>query len=367
VRILLFLLLSVAALASPPPRLLVGKVLGPDGRPVAHAGVFITTDFWDPDNKAVAERFPDRTYDTAADGSFVVPSQGQYRPGVKLLRLHAVAAAEGFSSSDEITTLPEGTHGYVPPVIHLRPAIAVTVLVIDSETQVPIAGATVTPPRFGNKAIVKVDGIAVFPGRDDRSQDQFAVAAAGYEPSGITPIAANPVQRMLLRKLWPLVVRVLGLDGKPLASCNVRVGTEEKVTDADGKLEVLAPHGSVYLAPLCRQDFDHPGVVQHSGTHVQELRVRPNMTFVGQVVDKQARPIAGVGVAVRPRNEISTARPMALAQTATDVQGHFRFDSFSADDFFIGIEDRRYSGTSIEVMAKTKNDPIVLIATPNAP
>ncbi len=361
--LLLLVVTSAIASADPAARTLSGTIVSPDGKPV-RAEVFYTVDFWDPDSQAVAERFPDGTYDSGADGRFVIPRGGYTRPGVKLLRLRGVAHARGFSSSNEVVSAPEGAAGYVPPVLRLRPAVTVKIVVVDSETQNPVAGATVMPPRFGDPVDVGADGAAAFAGRDDRSGDEFEVTANGYERGGTTPDFTKPVQQVALRRLWPLMIRIAGLDGKPIAGCRVTIGSVERMTDRAGQLMVMAPHGDVSIAPSCRQNLDAPAFVHHVGTQIQELRLRPNGLYSGRVVDAHGNPIAHVTVAVRLENEISLSRPAASATATTDAQGMFQLSSFSANRFMIAVEDPRFTSASQLVVTMPSNPPLVLVATP---
>ncbi len=227
------LLGSAAAFAGAPSLLLRGRVVGPDGAAVPSAAVYVSTDFWDPDNRAVVERFPGRTYDAALDGSFVVPSAGPLRPGVRLVRLRAVASAIGFSTSDEVVSAPLGSRDHAPPVLRLRPGIALTIVVIDAATQAPIGNARVTPPRWGDPVTVGADGTARFSGRDDRSNDHFMIEAPGYAPTGV-PTTAGLTQRVALRRPAPPVEvrprpshgvagRVVDPRGRPLAGVTVTV------------------------------------------------------------------------------------------------------------------------------------------------
>ncbi len=361
--LVLLLVTSAIASADPTPRTLSGRIVSPDGKPVK-GEVYYTVDFWDPDNHAVADHFPDRTYYAEADGRFVIPGGGYTRPGVKLLRLRGVAHAQGFSSSNEVVSVPEGTAGYVPPILRLRPGVAVKVVVVDSETQRPIEGATVTPPRFGDPVDVPADGSATFVGRDDRSGDEFEVSANGYEGGGTTPDFTKPVQRVALRRLWPLVVRIAGLDRKPLAGCRVTIGRVERITDRDGQVIVMAPHGRVSLAPSCRRNLDAPALVDHVGTQIHELRIRPNGLYHGRVVDPHGNPLAHVTVAVRPEHEISLSRLAASATATTDAQGLFQLSSFSADRFMIAVEDPRFTSPSQLVVTLPSNPPVLLVAAP---
>ncbi len=172
---------------------LTGKIVDASGKLVAGARVIGTVDFYDPINRAVAERFPSSGYAMAADGTFVV-RQGEQRAGVKTLRFRSIASADGYSTSDEVVSVPIGTPGYAPAVVVLRPAVEQHVLVVDDVTQAPIASALVTADCTPSKEAqpTGADGRVVLRGCDDRrvsldsfSADRFMLSATDAHGLGV--------------------------------------------------------------------------------------------------------------------------------------------------------------------------------------
>jgi hypothetical protein len=291
---------------------------------------------------------------------------------VKTLRFRTIASADGYSTSDEVISVPIGEHGYAPAIVRLRRAIEHRVVVVDDVTQAPIPGATVTADCGAPQTAVPAgrDGVAQLHACDDRSQNPLMAEAPGYRIGGIAVDFATPTQTIALSKLRPLHLRVIDADtGVAIAGCDIAIETQKLRTDARGLVDALAAYGAVVVTPSCPgygANLDTIYQVQFgpadaSALHTQKLR--HNFAVVGRVVDGKGRPIASATVEVRPINEISLARPMAVATTTSDHDGRFRFDSFSADRFVLSAWTATTVATQ-EIVFKDQKGSIVLVAKP---
>jgi hypothetical protein len=373
-RILLLVgLTAVGRTDTPKERtVLTGKVVDPAGKLFPGARVLGTVDFYDPDNKSVAERFPASGLSVAADGTFVV-REGTLRPGVKTLRFRMIASADGYSTSDEVVSVPIGKPGYAAAIVALRPGVDHHVRVVDDMTQAPIAGAIVTSDctTLQQRTPVATDGSLHLRGCDDRNHNPMMAEAPGYRIGGINPDYAKPVDTIVLSKVRPLRLHVVdAATGAAVAGCDIYIERTKRTTDPRGFVDHLATYGTVVATPSCPGygiNLDAASAVTFGPADAaapHELKVRHNFSVDGQVVDAKARPLAGIGVEIRPVNEISTARPMALATTTTDKTGHFHFDSFSADTFLVYAASPTWTSAATQIVWKTQQGPITLVAKP---
>ena len=373
-RVLLVLGLAAVGRAETPKErtVLTGKVVDPAGKLFPGARVLGTVDFYDPDNKSVADHFPASGLTVAADGTFVV-REGTLRPGVKTLRFRTTASADGYSTSDEVVSVPIGQRGYAPAIVKLRPGVAHQLRVVDDLTQAPISTAIVTSDCTTSqvRAPVAADGSLQLRGCDDRNHNPVMAEAAGYAIGGLNPDYAKPTETIALSKLRTLRLHLVDAATRAaIAGCEIESAGTKRVTDPRGFVDQIAPYGTVVLTPHCPgygANLDANYSVTFSpadATAPHEVSLRHNFSVDGQVVDAKARPIANVGVEVRPVNEISLARPMALATTTTDKTGHFHFDSFSADTFFIYAASTSWTSDAKQIVWKTQRGPITLVGRP---
>jgi hypothetical protein len=356
--------------ADPERTVLTGKVVDPSGAVYAKARIVGTMDFYDPDNKSVAERFPASGYVVAADGTFVV-REGTLRAGAKTLRYRTTASAEGYSTSDEVVSVPIGKPGYAPAVVKLRPGVEHQLRVIDDTTKAPIATALVTTDctTLQQRAQVGPDGTIKLRGCDDRNRNPMMAEAAGYQIGGINPDYGNPVETISLSKFRPLRLHVVdGTSGAAVAGCDLTIQQTKRPTDARGIVEHVATYGTVIVTPSCAgygANLDTVysvgfGPADAAATH--ELKLRHNFAVDGTVVDGRGAAVGGVGVEVRPVNERTTAQPLPLARTVTDKAGRFHFDSFSADTFVIYVNAPRWGSASKQIVWANQKGPIALVA-----
>lgn len=165
------------------PGRLEGKVVDPDGRPVAAATVALG------DRSGPSAR-------TAADGTFVLE---EIHPGNHVL---SVAAPRFRAEEREVSLAAEESRRLDP--IQLTPAGGFAGRVIDGVTGEPVAGAalTVQEPAGAGGAVADAEGaFTLEAGADEPLLVQ--VEAAGYPP---TPLRITPEEQ---RSPEPLTVRLL--------------------------------------------------------------------------------------------------------------------------------------------------------------
>ncbi len=347
---------------------LTGKVVDPSGALFAKARLRGTMDFYDPDNKAVAERFPLSGLSVAADGTFTV-RQGAMRTGVKVLRFRFTASAEGYSASDEVVSTPLAA----PVVVKLRPGVDHALRVLDDLTQAPISGAAVITDctKLQQRTQVGADGEILLHGCDDRGTNPMMADAPGYVTGGINTDYTKAQQTILLAKLRGLRLRVTDTaTGAAVGGCEITIQGVKRTTDKAGRVEQSAPYGTVVAEPSCPgygRNLDALSAVTWNAadaTALHELKLRHNFAIDGFVVDGKTRPLAGVSVEARAVNEISRARAAPIATATTDKAGHFHFDTFSADEFVLYVAGPVWTSDAKPIVWKAQKGLIKLVAKP---
>lgn len=362
-------LLSPLVGAGPDPTVLTGKVVDPSGALFAKARLLGAMDFYDPDNKAVAERFPLSGLSVAADGTFVV-RQGTMRTGVKVLRFRFVASAAGYSTSDEVVRVA----GPDLAIVKLRPGVDHELRVLDDLTQAPIAGAAVITDctALQQRTLVGVDGRILLHGCDDRGTNPMMAEAPGYVTGGVNTDYTKAQQTITLSKLRSLRLHVTdAATGAAVGGCAIMVEGVTRSTDKAGRVDHTAPYGIVPAEPSCSgygRNLDAPPAVTWGAADaaaIHELKLRHNIAVDGRVVDGKGKPLAGVAVDARAINEISRARAAPIATSTTDQAGRFQFDSFSADEFHLFVAGPQWTSDAKLIVWKAQKGPITLVAKPS--
>lgn len=269
-----------------------GRVLAPDGRPVAGATVRTRPAARDPwallDTRLLySERWfkiPEATTD--AEGRFAL---GSLSPGW----VRAVAHAGSWTGRSDPLRLDEG--GTVEVEVRLQPRAALTGRVLDQAGQ-PIEGASVSVA--GERTVAAADGsfrfIGLPPGpaqvsADDVPYEELTRDVEIGDGETRVDLVLAPNQECAC---VPVLARgrVTGPDGAPVAGAEVSVrNRDETRSAADGSFEILLP----ILSP-------------------EEIIVRKPGLAVGSVIVEGA-PAAGVEIRLEPEASI-TGRVLGLAE-----------------------------------------------------
>jgi protocatechuate 3,4-dioxygenase beta subunit len=326
-----------------------GQVTAPDGQPVGGALVLGTLEFGDS-----ASTF--RT-EAAGDGSFALALVPAASP-LRSIRVFAYAA--GYSNSSEIKTPVKGTPSYKPVVLRLRPTISLDVTVVDPQNA-PVATATVTiaadsfsteHPNKGITQPVDAHGKVRFANLNDKDSLSLVVAAPGYLSQTWPNVELSKPQRFQIARGGRLQVRLVDRDdGMPIVDCKLTSDSGEAISDAGGRIELVAPYGAVTLWPQCARygtDYNNAPsglLVEHKEADVatvHEVRVRKNHVITGRVLGTTGQPVVKAQV-VRQFVPENPYQPMFIkrgppSETATtDEKGRFTFSSSSMDVFEIFV------------------------------
>lgn len=336
------------------PMVLAGRVVGPEGKPVAGAHVLGTLE-WDRRQSTFA------VATLGADGTFehrLLPSEA------KLRAIRVFAYAPGYSNAEELRTPPWGTPGSQRVTIRLRPTISLTVQVVDpGAAPVPTAVVTISSDSFSTEHPLKgvaqrvnAAGLVVFAGVNDKDSWNLAVSAPGY-------LTVHENRAKLDHPVTVQIARGGTVHGRlldktslaPVTGCKLLTSAGEVATDFQGGFQFNAPYGDVSVEPSCPDygtDWDLPAsglTVAFSATTAGQactLHARHNQRVSGTVVDARGRAVSGVQVsrifAPQNRHELRFLKHGPPRESATtDAKGGFVFDRSSMDEFELVIEGRK--------------------------
>ncbi len=345
------LIVAVEARGSAQPRevVLEGRVVGPDGRPVADPVVVGTLE-----REHQASTF--RVDTIAPDGTFVMR---MVKSGSPVRRIRVLASAPGFSDAREVTTSPKGTAGYAPVVLALRPTIDFTVNVVDWDrklvrTATVAIGTDSSSTRYAPLGVphaVDATGAVTFRGLNDRDSITLHVEAPGY--LGVTwqsPDLAKPLEVQIARGGTLRARMVDATTGAAVSDCKV-VGTylDDVSTDRRGGFSLRVPYGRIGLEPDCDgygRDHDagehHIDFTEVTASRVHVVRVRRVRAVRVRVVDARGRPVSNTLVRrthVSPTPSLGVRRhgPPTEVET-TDARGEVVFARSSMQRFRIGVD-----------------------------
>ncbi len=319
------------AQTAPAPRILQGRVLGPDGKPVAHAIVRILPD----PVPASAATSPPRRFETAEDGSFLVKELAGSAFTVRI-------GAKGLAPVTRKRVVPGA-----PIEVKLDKGLTLAGFVREVTTRQPVAGATVRAwdaqaAAFGDDAASLAtsgaDGRFVVADLPPGSVDVEAKAPAHISATAANvtlPRTAGPLE-LLIDSRAALTVRLLGPGGKAVTglSSEVRLETEgspaipvgrDQVVEGDGgrfTLRGLAPGITrVRLTPADADEIVREHVKLERGvvTDLGTIAVREGAAISGRVIDGTKAPVVGAQVVVTWKDQAGTKSK----QARTDKDGRY--------------------------------------------
>lgn len=350
VLVIVALLLSTYAFAQGPERVfLQGKVVAPDGKPVAGARVAGTYEW-----KRSSSTFNDVT--TAADGSFTIRVANPEDPRV----IRVLAAAKGYSNATEIKARVGDTITLV-----LRPTIDFTVQIVDG-AKLPVKTATVTiakdsfstvHPLVGVPQRVDAHGKVTFKGVNDADALDLIVKAPGYlEVTWPHAQLAQPLEIGIVRGAM-MRARILdAATGAPVQVCRIATAMgQQATTDPKGNFAVPVPYGRVSVLPQCAEygtDYDLGPLAltidftETSANQLHVVRARRNQIVRVRVVDAKGKPVAKANVfrtQIPPNpDDIAILRHgPPIEYDLTDDTGEVVFAKSSMDRFTLTIEGYR--------------------------
>jgi hypothetical protein len=304
-----------------------GRVLGPDGKPVANAEVFVCARWAVASDaqKDKGEKLPSPRAITDADGKYrFSATQAEMDQN-----LNVVAAVKDLGPDwVPLTRLNRG--GGLPDLRLVKDDVPISGRILDLES-LPVANATVTVLRVLKapgenllevawKATTGADGRFEMRGFGRDRVVVLAVDAPGLArevvevvtrpalPKGV-PIFAAKVER-LLAPAKPIEGTVRDTTGKPAAGVEVTHGSSQAITDAEGRYRLTGVEKSKRYYPAARGGpyillpqlvvEDTPGVEAITA----DFEVERGLELRGRLIDKATgRPVRGVvflGVRSRP-------------------------------------------------------------------
>ncbi len=337
-------LLSVATVGAGPGGVVVGLVVGPDGRPAAGAEVIAAGGSWDDEAPAPLGR-------TSADaeGRFSLrleaDPEGRDRPTVWAYRPGFVAASAPIDRDAAAGS----------PVRLALGAPAHAGFTVAGPERRPVAGARIIPRRLARGDLDVPEALGRLAGPTTDGEGRAVVTAfrpeelvgvrvesAGYGVQlrdfrgrdGQADVGDKPVE---LTATGRVVGRVVAEDPKAVAGLTVHVGSTAggrpigvagAITDGSGRFEVPAiAAGDLTIRARPRAGSpDLPGRLARrslapGGSAEVEIPLRRGVRVFGSARDgRDGRPVAGVVVAVLPSGP---AEPLRLL---TDADG--RYESY---------------------------------------
>jgi uncharacterized GH25 family protein len=304
------------------PLTLEGQVIGPDGKGVAKAEVWLSS-------------VPPRTATTEDDGTF------QFEKLVG--RTYALSAKSGDLIGGPIQYKLSDKSD--PAVLHLAEAAAVQVTVLD-EAKKPIANVEVSS-GFTVEAKQKTDAKGeallkpVSPG-----YAMVEATAEGYAPgSGFTTVgSAGSVAKLTitLHEGYAIAGRVIDESGRPIAKVRVAVAGGQRfdwtaiaqdgeknasssTTDDQGRFRIAAVAAGTHV--LYASDGDHaparsaPVTVDERPVTGVEITMKEGGVLSGTVVDATDKPVPFATVRIAGAGEMMAQ--VAARQATTDDKGTF--------------------------------------------
>ena len=338
-------------------RLGVGRVVDPDGEPIAGAAVRLERP---PPGEALGYMMMERmgatepalTSSTDAEGRFEIPDQAS---GTYDLRV----SAEGFAPA----TVPGLRVGAGGGEVDLGTVVLSLGAVVEGRVEDlegrPVAGAEVRvepanqPRSFGSAAVsfrpsseaATSDGAGRFVLSDllPGQPVTLTVIKAGYSSELVSSVMAptgEPLE-VILRLAARLSGRVLDRDRRPVEDAWVWAQTEreraryhgrmEAWTDADGSFaieDVEAGPVMVMVRAPGYQRYKISGLqVPPGGEHGElEIVLERGAVVEGTVRDTEGKPVIRASVHVMPRSDGSRSGGFGGSIGSTDAEGRFRID-----------------------------------------
>jgi protocatechuate 3,4-dioxygenase beta subunit len=358
-----------------PGQTVVGRVVDPDGKPVAAADVSLRRVQRSPGmGHGLTSGGPGPSAATGADGRF---------------RFHRVETGEydlqvtrrGFAAGDRgaLTVLAQKSDVDLGDVV-LEPGVVLEGRVVGPKG-VPVAGAEVWPwpdtTPFERSPVwhepVTTDAEGAFRLADLRRGErvQLSVSHPAYAPleGGEVEVPTEEPLMIELRPQGTLALRVVDPEGEPVPGAEVssivetRVSTGQGVfsqgygsegigkTDAEGNL-LAHPAPGAYLLEVSAAGFETrrvPGVEVPAGDGPARplevvLRRGAGATLIGRLTDHAGQPLPGFRVQAVPRLEDAEEAPFGrhrAATTQTDADGAYRLEGLHPGRYEVEAHGRR--------------------------
>jgi RNA polymerase sigma-70 factor (ECF subfamily) len=326
-----------------------GRVLDPDGKPIASARIVIGGF---QGRATTATRSDD-------DGRFEMPGTPAF------WGQSVTVSAAGFVPAN--LSMPPDVGGGARLVVRLERAGVVTGLVLDATTRTPIVGASVVIVGSEFHAI-ETDGDGRFRLVADVgvTQGQVRATAAGHRPEvvRVATVGAADVE-LALEPLVAIEGRVLDGNGRPAAGAEVRWSGNtgpRTSADTDGRfhLSASAPSATRPVVIVARNAGRGFAVASVTDAKPVELRLAPAAVITGVVLDADGAPVAGAIVRAAPGVEGPDGQSAwtilellghdSFGGSATDAQGRFRIDDLPAEPIAVHA-DRPGSDRSLSTWA----------------
>ena len=346
--------ITTGSRANASPRIVLdGRVVAPDGQPVAGAVVTGSLE-WDDQSSTF------RTDPTAADGSFKLALE----PSASTLRsIRAAAYKRGFSDAREVRTPPHGRKGYRAIVLTLRSTIDWTVRIVD-EANHPVTTAIVTiaddswsteHPLKGIGQHVDASGSLTYHGLDDQDGLDVIVTAPGYLDVRASRARIDAPFTISMAHGGVMKGRLIDhATGDPIAHCDLQSYAGKVTTDPGGAFQLTAPYGGVVLWPACPHygtDYDlAPGGLSvtfdaKAAGGVHTVTARRNQVVTVRVIAPRLKSVAGITITrtfspANPYQPTFIWRGPPFEVLTTDAHGEVTFDQSSMDEFDLRIDAR---------------------------
>lgn len=311
-----------------------GRVVKKDGGRVEHTMIFA--------------RGEDGSFATVAvetDGSFAVTSltPGEYT-------LHVMS--EDGPSTEKIVQAPAKNL-----VIELESAVAVSGIVVDKATGLPVSRYVVR----GESSEVEVENGEPFTIEMSPGPGEIEVEAQGYVSARQDVIvdAARPAMiEIALRRARSIRGRVTGPNGTPLADVTAHLsgGMESTETAEDGEfvLEELPPE-TVTIAFTKKGFLGRRIEVAADRTEPLEVVLTKGRTITGRVVNESGQPVEGADVIAT-----SAAHDSEAQATTSLADGTFRIEGLGEGRHSLRARKNGYRDNERNDVDLTANVPIVL-------
>ncbi len=352
-----------------PGRSVVGRVIDPEGAPVAGAAVTV--------HRSRRSLDGDGRVTEGGGGSAASDAAGRFRlPHLAAGDYELLVARQGFAEPPRLEfAVPEGVGEVDLGDLALERGVALEGRVVASKGA-PIEGASVqVQPRMGDfgfesswrsdqEAQTDADGRFRIADLRRGARVELAVSHPDYGSAEVAEVEVPPAEPLLieLRPLGGLEVRVVDADGTPLPGASVGSYSEHRVslggsqsggtasfarygeTDGEGRLLVRFGAGPVNLL-VGKPGYEErrlPAVEVPGGRTAQlEVVLRPaaSATLVGRVADDRGRPLPGFQVqAERVVADGGDGWPGAMSwrePATTDAEGSYRVDGLAAGEYAV--------------------------------
>lgn len=214
----------------------------------------------------------------------------------------------------------------------------------------PIGGASVT--LGGDRTVLtEADGGFAFDGLFEGAYSVIAEAGDAYAESIEVRLDAtsDPLELELTRGP-SLRVRVVDLDGAPIAGARVRTSTRDTRTDADGNAQLRAVDYDSESFTVTAAAFAPATVRVDTGddptaTIEQEVVLRAGTQLAGIVLDESGQPVANASVDLLEGGDGNRSE-----RVSSDEHGEFTFEGIARGDYFITARSSELAtGPGVEV------------------